>query len=75
MFDVNLRQIFFSAMELALFQMAPPLITENVFLPSNLVLLSRPFLTSLLFFLLYTYFISPHSFAVNFQNLYLFISL
>lgn len=75
MFDVNLRQIFFSAMELALFQMAPPLITENVFLPSKLVLLSRPFLTSLLFFLLYTYFISPHSFAVNFQNLYLFISL
>lgn len=62
---VNLRQFFFSMMELALLQMAPPLITESVFLPSKLVLLSQPLLTfSLLFFsLLYSYFISPHNFT------------
>lgn len=66
---------FFSAMELALFQMAPPLITESVFLPSKLVLLFQPFLTSLLFFSssLYLFYFTP--IAVNFQNPYLFIFL
>lgn len=53
---------FFSTMELALLQMAPPLITENVFLPSKLVLLSQPLLTSsLLFFFspLFLFYFTP----------------
>lgn len=41
MFDKT-RDRPFSAMKLATFQMAPPLITESVFLPSILLLPARP---------------------------------